>query len=208
VAKARGGEGLASAVRYNYFTGTNELAVPFFNSGEATISLGNRNFVLKQRSRYPFEGSVSFEVLRVSAPSVVRLRLAAPSFTGNHKVSVNGRPVAFKKENGFIAFDVPLHKGTEINLTFTLDTGAEAMVNKRYPRPGFYTLYYGPLLLGYAGKGELSLDRQPKLVKVSDTDWTVAGTDIHLSPVYHLLNPEVRRETGYARQVLFPIGQQ
>lgn len=169
------------------------------------IRFGKSNVVLKQSSLYPFDGTVSFEVLKATAPAEVNLKLVAPSFTGNQQVTVNGRFVPFKKEGNFIVLKTKLAKGTKINLSFTLNTKTESMVNAKYPRPGFYTINYGPLLLGYKGKEEISFDRDPQVVKLSVSDWLVVGKDIHLSPVYHLLNPEVKRETGYARQVLFKI---
>src|SRR5206468_709831 len=82
----RGGEGLASAIRYNYFTGARELVVPFYNSGEARFHFGKSEVVLKQSARYPFEGAVSWEVLRSSAPEDIIMRLFAPSWTSNHKL--------------------------------------------------------------------------------------------------------------------------
>ena len=170
------------------------------------VQFSNSRIVLQQTSRYPFEGNVLFEVLKASAPTEVTLQLAAPSFTSNQKLTINGRSVPFKTENGFIVFKARLTQGTKINLLFDLDTRVEHMVNTKYPRPHFYTISYGPLLLGHAGKEEVSFDKKPQLVRLSDNDWLVARKDIHLSPVYQLLNPEVRSETGYAKQILFKIG--
>ena len=121
---------------------------------------------------------------------------------------INGHFVPFKKENDFIVFKTRLAKGTKINFSFDLTTKAEHMVNTKYSRPGYYTIHYGPLLLGYAGKEEIVFDKKPQLIKLADNNWLVAGRDIHLSPVYHLLNPEVKRETGYAKQILFKINNE
>jgi uncharacterized protein len=203
----RGGEGMASAIQYNYFTNGNELIVPFYNSSEATIHLNNNTVELKQISSYPFEGNVSFEVVKSSSPQEATIRLLAPTFTSNQKLVINRRTVPFKRDNGFIVFKTRLSQGTTINLSFELNTEIEPMVNTKYSRPGYYTISSGPLMLGYAGKEEISFATKPTLSKVSNDDWIVGGKDVHLSTVYQLLNPQVNRESGYARQVLFKVGE-
>lgn len=201
----RGGEGLASAVKYNYFIGQNEVVVPFFNSSVATVRVNGKAITFKQTSSYPFAGKVSFEVMKASAAEEITIKLVAPSFTSNQSVVVDGRKVSFKREDDFIVFKVNARKGTIIHLTFDLNTKIEPMVNVKYARPGYRTISYGPLLLGYAGKEEISFDKEPQVKKLSDTDWLVEGKDVHLSPVYQLLNPDVSRKAGYSKQILFKI---
>jgi uncharacterized protein len=203
----RGGEGLASAISYNYFTNGDELIVPFYNSSNATIHLKSNTVHLKQSSSYPFDGTVSFEVVSSSSSTEAVIKLFAPSFANNYSLTENNKPVKYTFEKGFIKTKTKLIKGTTINLSFNLQSQPKQMVNTKYLRAGFYTLNYGALLLGYKGNEEIAFDKKPVIKKLSDADWIVTEKNIHLSPVYQLLNPEVRRETGYARQILFKINE-
>ena len=204
----RGAEGLSRAVQYNYFAGNNEVVIPFYNSSRATIRLNDQSFVIKEISSYPFQGKVSFEILGSSLSLPITLKLFAASWTKNHKITINGMPTSFVISDGFIVLRYKFVKGDKISLTFDQVTKPNHMVNTTYSRPDFYTLNYGPLILGYnnqSDKPEISFTKPPELTRIGEQDWNVKGTDINLSTVYHLLDPKVTKESGYAKQILFRI---
>ena len=206
----RGAEGLAAAVKYSYFRHRNELIVPFFNSSTANIKYNNGSVSIRQTSAYPFQGEVKFEVLSSSLNAILKIKLLAPSWTSNHQLKVNGTAVPFRIEKGFIVFEKKMRKGDQITLSFSQEVHPQKMLNKEYSLPGFYTLNYGPLVLGYhtTQSGETSFSTIPEFARISKTDWIVKDTDIHLSPVYHLLDPGVTKESGDAKQILFKIAGQ
>jgi len=201
----RGGEGIANAIRYNYFIGHKELVVPFFNSSEATFRFNNKEVTLKQSSTYPFNGKVSFQVVKSTLQEAIYFKLATPSWTKNHKLTLNGTPVSFKKDKGFIVFQTKFSGGS--NIEFSFDQESKAVPNDNPKSRLHYTFNYGPLVLGYENnkKPEISFKKTPKLIKLSDQDWILEGRDIHLSPIYHLMDPRVNKASGYAKQILFQI---
>lgn len=203
----RGGEGIANAVRYNYFLGANELIIPFFNTSEAVIHLNKKSFLLKQVSAYPFEGKVSFEVISTSSRSAFTMKLLAPSWTVHHKLTFNGTEIPFNIDRGFLVFKIRLTKGDILRLSFDQEIRASNIVNVEYSKPDYYTLSYGPLLLGYntKKKEDVSFTKIPSLVRLSKTEWKIDGTNIHLSPIYHLMDPNLNKESGYSEQVVFNI---
>ena len=200
----RGGEGMAKAVQYNYFTGENKLVVPFFNNSDVELIVKQKKIILRQFSEYPFEGKVEFEVIRSDNSSDVEIQLFSPSWSGDAAVTIDGKPIAFKKQNGFITFSSPLVKGSRISYSFPLKAGEENMVNTKYAKPGVKTVYYGPLLLGYNGKGEISLNKSDVPVR-SGKEWRIRNNEITLTPVYHLMDSSVNKKSGYHKQVLFPV---
>ena len=203
----RGAEGLANATRYNYFYNSNTLALPFFNSSEATFDATSQLFKLRQTSYYPFKGEVSIEVLESKRLKPLLIKLFSPSWTRNHRITKNGKNVAFKSEGGFISFEIKLVKGDILLLSFDQIYNRNLMVNQMYSKPDFYTFNYGPLVLGYeiGSNPEISFGKVPELTRKSDSLWLVQGTDIRLSPVYHLMNPQVSKDSNYSKQILFKI---
>lgn len=203
----RGAEGIANAIRYNYFLGPKELIVPFYNTSEAVIHLNKDSLILKQVSDYPWEGKVSFEVMNSSIHSSFKMKLAAPSWTTHHKLNFNGANIPFKIDRGFLVFKIKLTKGDSIQLAFDQEIKPSHMVNVEYSKPSFYTLSYGPLLLGYDTnkKEEILFAGMPQLIRLSETKWIIKNTSTPLSPIYHLLDPKVSKESGYSKQILFNI---
>ncbi|MET1056732.1 MAG: hypothetical protein ABWY16_15595 [Pedobacter sp.] len=206
----RGAEGLASAVKYNYFTGTDQLAVPFYCNSKADLKLKDGIVTIQQTSAYPFRGVVNFSILKSSLKFSVLIKLIAPSWTNNHKLKINDVEIPVLIKDGFIVFRRKMIKGDRIELSFLQDLSPVKMINDEYNLPDFYTINYGPLVLGYNNKDkqEQSFKAIPEFKRISDMDWLVEGTEKHLSPVYHLLDPQVSKESGHSKQVLFRIDNQ
>lgn len=206
----RGAEGLASAVRYNYFNVADQLYAPFFCSSDADIKLKNGEIKIKQVTDYPFKGSVKFEIMNTSIKSAIHMNLIAPSWTKHHQLRINGKEIPIIIKNGFISFYRKLYESDVIDLTFKQATIPSNILNKKYNLPDFYTLKYGPLLLGlkHQGTNETSFSSIPVLKRINNLDWNIVGTNMHLSPVYHLLDTLVTKKSGYAKQILFKIGNQ
>ena len=204
----RGGEGIASAVQYSFFIGANELVIPSFNSCEAKIHLIDQSLTLREISNYPFEGKVSFEVLSSSSNSLIVMKFFAPSWTINHHLTLNGKDIPFTLEKGFLVSKLKLTKGSKVILTFDQRTGATKMVNSKYPKAEYYTINYGPLLLGYDimdKQSEFTCNKVPEIYRVGPRDWTIKESDIRLKTVYHLLDSSVAMKFGYCKQILFKI---
>jgi hypothetical protein len=199
----RGGEGMASAIQYNYFTGADELIVPFYNSSVAVIRFRNKQVVLKQLSDYPFENKIVFEVQDSQDPHDILLKLFAPSWTSNHGLKVNGKKQSFKKKDGFLVWRTALKKGTKIELSFDQQINRYSIVNREHSRAGHNAITYGPLLLGCEEKNLVSFNQVPKVTRRSANEWSAGENNVRLTTVYHLMDPRVSKESGYRKQILF-----
>lgn len=202
----RGAEGLASAVSYNYFTAGRRLVVPFYNSSEAMLTPTGGDIALKQTSSYPMAGQVEFEVTECSNNDIISLELFAPSWSYRHKLYLNGRALKFKISGGFLIADSKLQQGDRLVLKFGQRTSVTPMENEAYAKPGYYSIKYGPLVLGYENtKTEDILFRSiPKVKRISDRAWVAENQT--LTPVFHIMDPTVNKENGHSKQVLFQIG--
>lgn len=205
----RGGEGLARAVQYSYFLRNRDLLVPFFNDNTSTIKVNRQSFILKETTKYPFEGAVHFEVLNSSTLAVICMNLAMPSWTKNHKLMINGVSTAYNIQNGFASFRTKFAKGTKIDFIFDLESRVLPLNNKEYAEKYFYTLNYGPLVLGLdtSNKDEIAFDAKPTLYRISNTVWKDNLTGRYFSPVYHLMDPGVNKSTGFQKQIIFKIAR-
>lgn len=201
----RGGEGLASAIRYNYFTNAATLTVPFYNSGECVLTFGNKKVAIRQLTDYPFGNKVVLNVSEAAGAPDILLKLFSPSWMTDHQVTVNGNPRAFKNENGFISFPVKLKKGTTITLNFDQQISIHNMVNMEHSRAGRCSVSHGPLLLGYEGDGNIVFDGTPSIIRQLEKEWIAGNNKIPLSTVYHLMDPRVAKDSGYHKQILFKI---
>lgn len=151
----RGGEGHARAAQYLYFTQPGELTVPFFSDSVATVDIGTGPVKLRQTTNYPYGGQVRIEVLSMHAPSPVRLRLFAPVWTLNHRLSVNGQEVQTSLQNGFLTARLTPKPGDVVQLDSDLHVGPREPVNPK-AMPGYYAFRAGPLLLGSAPNGPVT----------------------------------------------------
>lgn len=202
----RGGEGLAMAIRYNYFLKGNEVVVPFFNSSEAILRLKSGNVAIKQISEYPFNGQVSFEVQDSNNSNRVTLQLLTPPWTKNHQIKINGNTYPFSKKDGFMIINTTLKKGIVIELIFDQNPEVNSKSTKALSNSGFYSVTYGPLQLGYEGEKEITLHPDTGIVREDTRVWRIDNTDFKLTPVYHLMDPRVEKGSGYKKLVLFRYG--
>lgn len=203
----RGGEGMAAAIRYNYFTQGQSLFVPFFNNSETTIKFRGKHALISQVSGYPFEGRTELVVKSSDLDRPVSVRLFAPSWVQNPIVRVDGQLVPVTRENGFMAFTARLTRGQRIVYTFDMQAGIQDPVNPEHEEPGYFSFAYGPLLLGYENENrqEISFDTTPVLTRIAERKWKAGADGVELTPVYHLLDPKVSKESGYSKQVLFTV---
>lgn len=199
----RGGEGMASAIQYNYFTGRDELIVPFYNSSVAVFKFREKRITLEQHTHYPFENKIIFEVKDSRYPGEILLKLFIPSWTDNHVLKVNNDKQPFNKKDSFVLVKTKLKKEMKIELSFDQVINTHHIVNRQYARDGYYAIAYGPLLLGCEERHSVSFEQVPKVNRRTVNEWIAGEDEIKLSPVYHLMDPRVSKESGYQKQILF-----
>lgn len=175
----RGAEGLASAAAYSYFTEGNTLYIPFFHESELRIPMGNSELSLSQHTEYPFGESVQFEV-NAAPKQAVSMRLHLPVNSTGHRLTLNGEECSFEKEGGFAVLERKFRAGDKLVWSFTMEDKTEIQaVNIDNSPEGAERIFHGVLLMGKEEGSE------------------------ELSPLYHLMSPEVWRSEGYSKQMLF-----
>jgi len=67
-----------------------------------------------------------------------------------------------------------------------------------------WTMHFcGPLILGYKGKEEIHLSQNAEFELKGNKKFSLRNDTLQFIPVYHLLNPEVKKDLGYQVQVIF-----
>lgn len=198
----RGGEGLSRAVQYAIFSDIKTVVIPFYHDCEVDLHFGGKKLVLKETTSYPDAGKVELKVLQNDLTFTPSLKLFAPTWSSRHRLAVNSRAVAFRREKGFIVFTQHLKKGDVINLEFDQALTSVAAMNKHTMR-GYHSLRYGPLILSYEAKDEIAINRNAKIIRRNTNDFEVEGEGIILHPLRHLMSAEVTKERDFRRQILF-----
>lgn len=203
----RGGEGLAKAIQYNYFTGANTLYIPFFGNSTANFDPGGGKIVLQQTTSYPFEGQVKLTVQEAAAGQAADLALFIPSNVKKIRVLVNGKAAKYRKEDQFLVLQAALKKGAVIEYSFDMQVQAVPLLakNAAASKNRAVKFMYGPLLLGKSTAVEIRPGRIPAFTRQGRETWLSKDRQLELSPVYHLLSPAVNEGTGYSKQVIFQI---
>jgi len=204
----RGGEGLAKAIQYAYFTQGKNIYIPFYNNSVASLFIDNKDVKIKQTTSYPFGTNATFELSSKSGSGNVIINLFAPKWTSNHRVMINGQKVQFTKANDFVTFPVKINKSTKIEYLFDMQTQIRAAINPSNTLKGRTAIVYGPLMLGYIGDTEISFKKKPVIERINDTNWKVTDENksYGFTPVYHLLDKNVI-EKSYKKQALFLINE-
>ena len=125
----------------------------------------------------------------------------------NVKLLVNGKKAKYTTQHQFAVIHTTLTKGMSIQYQFDMEPEAIPLA-KKYAGENTadtYRFIYGPLLLGRAGATEISLQNKPRFNRTGEQQWVSKDKSLTLTPVYHLMSPEVAEKTGYSKQVIFNI---
>ena len=204
----RGGEGLAKAIQYTYFTQGKNIYIPFYQNSEASLMVNNKNVQIKETTTYPFGTNVAFVISSKSGPENVNIHLLAPIWTSNHRIMINGKKVEFTNVGGFVTFPIKINKEAKIEYSFDMKSQIREAVNPSNTVKGSSAIVYGPLMLGYNGDTEISFNKKPVIERINDTNWKVTdgNKSYGFTPVYHLLDEKVV-EKSYKKQALFLINE-
>ena len=136
---------LASLGRYLYHLNGDTLYVDLYHEGVCTFTAGGKEVVLRQRTRYPWEGSITF-VLETDARALT-LALRIPSWCAAATVRLNGEAAApAAAENGYGRVRRDWKKGDTLELTLQMDVErihADPRVRADY---GKVAIQRGPLV--------------------------------------------------------------
>jgi uncharacterized protein len=198
----RGGEGLASIAQNLFFKGNQTIYIPSFENASVNVKLENDSILLVETTDYPFGNDVNFIVKETSLNFAPGIKLLVPEWVQNSEVFINDKEIQTNLNNGFVCFSKKLNKGDQISYRFKMKSGAEKLENPN-SLAGYHKYFYGPLILGHAGKEEIRLPQQAEFELKGNNTFGIKNDTLQFIPVHHLLNPEVKKESGYEVQVIF-----
>lgn len=106
---------LARIGEYFYSTGPNDLWVHLFADSAAHVELGGTPIDIKQTTRYPWDGDVSFE-LKMDQPQTFTLHIRRPGWCESYQVAVNGNAVDLQPVvNGYLNLTREWKRGDHIS---------------------------------------------------------------------------------------------
>jgi len=199
----RGGEGLARAIGYSYFLKGDTLFIPAFYESSVSFKIHGNPVSITQHTDYPFDNEVTLHVDSLQNSEKLTICLFVPSWFQTQEVTINQKFVSAQEKNRFLTIPSEVKSGDVIKYSFSMKSGVENIFNAVHSRSGNIRLFYGPLLLGNEGNGDVSVPRNATIEKTGRNSFCIKGTDIKLSPVYHLMESRVSRESGYRKQILF-----
>jgi len=137
----------------------------------------------------------------------VPLKIFIPDWASDFKLTNNNVPVKYEVDNGFIKVTMAGESTNSLKLQFEMEQKVLIERTAENDASEVYRFMSGPLLLGYKHTGEeISFTSAPKLLKTQQNNSWKATDGTHgyeLTPVYHLLNPEVSKANEYKKQIIF-----
>jgi DUF1680 family protein len=214
----RGGEGLSRVAENSYLTEGDALYVVHYGDNNGVANFGKSSIHIQQSSQYPVTGKVRLTIQKaVKARHVVIKLNALQDWVENPRVAINSQKAPFEIQKGFIVLKHAWKESDVIDFSFDQKIRLEPVINKDNCSPLQRKLFYGPLLLGYSGNKSIAVDdvsririAPDKTVKIGNANmvmqspvvFEIAGTDFKLTPLYHLMSPEVEKG-DYKKQFLF-----
>ena len=156
---------------------------------------------LQQQTRYPFGNSVSITI-KNNSWGIDHLMIAAPEWTSNHLLTLNGETITSTLTHGFLDLKRNLKDGDRIRLSFTLNLRIVRPINKENTNLDQLKIYYGPLLLSYNGPEVIKLTTPENIIQLDSISFRIENKDITLRPVYRHPDNNEEKENR-KKQILF-----
>lgn len=145
-----------------YSTSKDVLYVNLYASNTASVALENTNLEIAQKTNYPWDGKVAITVTpKKEAKFTLKLRI--PSWARNQvlpgdlytyknasnakvTVTINGKPIAYQEDKGYITITRKWKKGETIALDFPMEVKEVVTNSKVEGNVGKVALEYGPIV--------------------------------------------------------------
>lgn len=202
----RGGEGLSRLAQYAWFSEPSTATLAFPGDNRAVLRLDGGSITVVQQSGYPANFGSRLKIEAADVSKAITLRFFAPSFTCDHKLTVNGEYASAKVKSGFISVKRKWKAGDSIAWDFKPVTHWCEPRNKN-TAVSWRTLQYGPLILCALGDGKrpITLPANAPEILVRQSDDSFLCKDIKLTTVHQMMDPRWFNPmtNGVTRQVLF-----
>ena len=136
---------IASLGSYAYGVGDGEIAVHLYGEGEAMLSTDGRTVGLRQRTSYPWDGSVSIDV---DAEGALDLLLRIPGWCRDASIQVNGEAVGIgtATERGYARISRVWRPGDVVRLELPMRPERLFADPRVRADAGCVALRYGPFV--------------------------------------------------------------
>ena len=193
--------GLQQIADRSYFIAGSTLYIPFLRESRLELSDQEKLLKLQQQTRYPFGNSVSITI-KNNSWGIDHLMIAAPEWTSNHLLTLNGETITSTLTHGFLDLKRNLKDGDRIRLSFTLNLRIVRPINKENTNLDQLKIYYGPLLLSYNGPEVIKLTTPENIIQLDSISFRIENKDITLRPVYRHPDNNEEKENR-KKQILF-----
>ncbi|MCC6415876.1 MAG: glycoside hydrolase family 127 protein [Opitutaceae bacterium] len=200
----RGAEGLARAAQFGWFTGVDELVLPFYLGGTAQVDFPDGQVEITQHSEYPREGVVRLEVKASTLAKPKTLRFFAPTWSPpqSFRFQLNQTPVVTQVEGSFASVTLELRAGDVLRVAFELDIAAVPLQNPGR-QPGYHRFAHGPLLLGHAGAEPVAMPSGTVFTPMGAGRYRCAATGRTLAPLPTLIDVSEVSAKAARTQIVF-----
>ncbi|HEX9971574.1 MAG TPA: hypothetical protein VGD14_05850, partial [bacterium] len=198
----RGGEFFARMVESIYFIEGEKIVFPFYFDNTAKFQFEDQAIVLRQKTGYPYEGTVNIEVIQSSISNPITLQFFSPSWIKNPRVLFNDSTVPFLEKNNFIELQLDLKEGDRIDLNFDLVFQIQNTINHNSIKD-YFSFRHGPLILGTDRENEIEIVSNAKFSSSGRGHYQLNNSDITLSPIHDVRNIAEQNIHTYRKQILF-----
>ena len=198
----RGGEGLARVIENLVYIQDQSITIPFFASAVVNIPFGPEHIIIEEETKFPYNPVIKFIVKESTLNFNPEFRLYIPPYSKNLIVALNGKPLKYKKVNGFAILKEKLAKDDVITYSFVSDVYSRQVLNNNSIK-GYIAFQYGPMLLGIKDTSDIKVSKNDEFTRLDSVSFKSQHSGIIFHPITHLLDSSVTKEANYKRRVLF-----
>jgi DUF1680 family protein len=190
---------------YVYATEGNRIYANLYMSSRSEIELGGKQVVLRQRTEYPWEGSIEFEVEQAGRGFELALRIpgwargeAVPSDLYTYtdpsadeaKIYVNGEEVSFSTEKGYALISRKWQAGDKVRLELPMRVRQVRTHSAVVGNRGLLSVERGPIV--YCAEGTDNGGRVADLSLQADAKFRVVSDSLSIGGAYTLRGEGLR----------------
>lgn len=123
----------------------NVIAVLQYIGGKSTMALKAADVTLKQETDYPWEGKVRITV-SPSKTAAFTIKVRIPAWSGGAAIEINGTPIQYTSDKGFVTLDRTWTSGDVISLNFPMPVRQVAADPNVKANIGRLAVMRGPLV--------------------------------------------------------------
>jgi len=198
----RGGEGLARTAEYSYFIRGDQILIPFYR--KSSLELKYKDVSISQDTQYPFGNQITITMNKMPNKEITFL-LFIPEYMKVKKLSLNGEAIDPLMVKSFLELKSKFNEGDQIVMEYALDNRWVAPHSLDLQNSTLKKAMFGPLVLGYQSDKPAIFKSGVVILRTRESEFMIEGTDFKLTPLYHLLDPQVSDKTKYKSKVLFNL---